>query len=347
MWERADPQQTVANTLVVQPDFDNPAGTGTLCYVTDGRGPVTSSYDVDNGPTRLISPTMDLSAGAATISYAYWFHTQTGVADTMTLEVSNNGGGSWVPMHTHSVSASVWRTHSAVVDNIVTRTNNMKFRFVISDMGNDSFTEGLIDDVIVTTPDCPSTCETPAAVLVSACSSKLHNGAPCCLPLGGTAPGEASEPRSGGIEEIHLTFDRALCSNSFTLGAGAVSIEETTSALYPVWQPWSGGSIMTTSGGGDTMVLSFSPALADGTTYRLNIDSSVTTVAGQSLDVRALLGDVDSSGVTDAGDRSVIVGTWTGRGVNSATDVSLSGATDAGDRSMVVGVWTGGANSAP
>ena len=104
---------------------------------------------------------------------------------------------------------------------------------------------------------------------------------------------------------------------------------------------------MSTSGSGDSLTLTFSPALADRTSYRIHVSSSISTVTGQSFDIRGLTGDVNSDGSTDAGDRSVIVGVWTGSGFTCPTDVNLSGTTDAGDRSVVVGVWTSGANTAP
>ena len=52
--------------------------------------------------------------------------------------------------------------------------------------------------------------------------------------------------------------------------------------------------------------------LPNAVTYRFTITGQVTSVLDQSVEVRALLGDVTDSGAVNASDRSVIVGVWTG-----------------------------------
>ena len=82
-------------------------------------------------------------------------------------------------------------------------------------------------------------------------------------------------------------------------------------------------------------------------TYRITLSQQVTAAPNRSIEVRSLRGDVDSSGLVDAVDRSVVVGAWTGAGYSASTDIDLSGATNAADRSLVVGAWTGSENCAP
>ncbi|MCB9849324.1 MAG: PQQ-dependent sugar dehydrogenase [Phycisphaerales bacterium] len=157
IWERAEPLQTLLGADTVQPGEDNPNGVGTFCYVTDGRGGTAGAFDVDGGPTRLMSPTIDMSGGSIVLSYAYWMYSAlgTGNDDALYVEVSNNDGATWSPLATHDVSASVWRTNSVLVDSAISLTDQMRVRFVIEDTNGSSFTEALIDDVMVAGPDCP------------------------------------------------------------------------------------------------------------------------------------------------------------------------------------------------
>ncbi|MCB9849322.1 MAG: hypothetical protein H6817_01305 [Phycisphaerales bacterium] len=157
-WERGDPIKTQLVPNTVQPEDDHTDAPGTMCYVTDATGPVTSQSDVDGGPTRLTSPSMDLSIGGATLKYWYWFFSGASGAhnpDTLVVEVSTNDGATWTQLTTHSTNTTAWQYNSILVDNIVTPTATMKFRFSVSDPNKDSFTEALIDDVMVTIPDCP------------------------------------------------------------------------------------------------------------------------------------------------------------------------------------------------
>jgi hypothetical protein len=95
------------------------------------------------------------------------------------------------------------------------------------------------------------------------------------------------------------------------------------------------------------LILTFSPALENATTYRITIGPEVTSIPGQFVQVRGLLGDVNSDGRVDAVDRSLVVGAWTGPGFTCASDVSDDGITNGLDRSLVVGAWTGGMACAP
>jgi len=154
-WERANPQQTEQSGAVAQPG-DDYTETGTLCYVTAApAGASVGAYDVDGGPTRVTSPLIDMSLGNVTLSYAYWFYNDDG-DDTLEVEVSNNGGAAWVPLATHEASMSQWRVHDVRVDDVITPTASMRLRFSTADNPNDSITEALIDDVLVTGFDCGS-----------------------------------------------------------------------------------------------------------------------------------------------------------------------------------------------
>jgi len=143
--DRGDPPQ----------DFD---GSGN-CFLTDNTD---GNSDVDGGPTRLISPVFDLSgSGEASISYARWFYNDDGDGDRLVVEISNNGGTSWVLVESVADSnTGGWNEHSFQVDDFVTPTNTMRLRFSATDNPNDSVTEAGIDAVsakIITCDDATTT----------------------------------------------------------------------------------------------------------------------------------------------------------------------------------------------
>jgi hypothetical protein len=111
---------------------------------------------------------------------------------------------------------------------------------------------------------------------------------------------------------------------------------------------YTGASTTSAAVAANELVLTFTPALENARTYRMTIGAEVTSVPGQSVAVRGLVGDADGNGVVNATDRSVVVGAWTGAGGFSCpTDMDNNGNTNALDRSIVVGSWTGAQNCAP
>jgi hypothetical protein len=181
----------------------------------------------------------------------------------------------------------------------------------------------------------PDECEgVPAATITGALSRKL-----CDLTL---LPPRKSEPRQGGVSEVRVAFDIPPGGP----GPSPITLEEATCAA-PVFAPYSGTSTSSALIAANELVLTFTPALENGRTYRMNLGAAVTSIPGQFVEVRGLVGDVDGNGAVNASDRSTVVGVWTGSGFSCSTDVSNSGTTDAADRSIVVGAWTGAQNCAP
>jgi hypothetical protein len=145
IWTRVDPNGTAA-----QPEND--AGAGTLCWVT-GQGSVGGALgeqDVDGGTTTLTSPTFDLSGYEdGIVSYARWYSNNAGAGpneDSMPIEISNNGGSSWVQMELVTENLNAWATKSFRVGQFVQPTATMKFRVVARDLGTGSLVEAGLDD---------------------------------------------------------------------------------------------------------------------------------------------------------------------------------------------------------
>ena len=157
-WTRVNPVGTSA-----QPEDDHSAS-GTFCWVT-GQGSAgggVGDQDVDGGTTTLVSATYDLTPyDDPRIGYWRWYNNVAGAApnsDTFVIDISNNDGASWVNVEvvgpTGSETAGGWIYHEFNVADFVTPTNQVKLRFVASDLGDGSIVEAAIDDFQITTPVC-------------------------------------------------------------------------------------------------------------------------------------------------------------------------------------------------
>jgi Zn-dependent metalloprotease len=161
-WERAVPESTPNDS---QPGGDH-TPTDNVCYVTGaqaGTGP--GDFDVDGGKTTLTSPVFDLSSdGPKVIDYWRIFDNNLGYVpgtplpdDPWVVEISNDGGASWVPVENTLVSDigsgrpsngtyDDWRRFAFSVDRFVTPTDRVQLRFIARDVGDPSLVEALLDD---------------------------------------------------------------------------------------------------------------------------------------------------------------------------------------------------------
>jgi choice-of-anchor B domain-containing protein len=123
------------------------------CYVTGN----TAGADVDGGPTRLLSPALDLSgAPEARVTYQRWLVSLVGSPDVLTTEISNNNGSSWTTVHDAYQATGGWEQVRFRVADYVTPTSQVRVRFSIADAGNDSTTEAAVDGFTVTSLGCES-----------------------------------------------------------------------------------------------------------------------------------------------------------------------------------------------
>jgi hypothetical protein len=133
-------------------DFD---GSG-ACWLTDNED---GNSDIDGGPTRLISYTLDLSATAEpVIGYARWFTNDDLDVDRLDVHVSSNGGVGWVLVESVGDQDGVWVESSFRVADYVTPTANVRVRFSATDNPNDSVSEAAIDALRVVSLLCDEPC---------------------------------------------------------------------------------------------------------------------------------------------------------------------------------------------
>ena len=129
------------------------------CYLTQNQ---YGNTDVDDGAVRLISPTIDMSAGNVTIGYDYYLYlTETaGGVDRLLVEInSNDGEGAWTEIARHDTSGGLnWR--SQVIEQAdldaagVTLTSTMRIRFTTNDGDPQSINESGLDAFYVITLSC-------------------------------------------------------------------------------------------------------------------------------------------------------------------------------------------------
>lgn len=154
IWERVDPNGTAA-----QPEDDHTAGPGTMCFVTGQGSPGGSvgENDVDGGKTTLFSPVYDLSDTIdPSIGYWRWYSNDAGSTpntDVFTVDVSNDGGGSWQNVEVVGPAgpgtSGGWVFHIFRVTDVVEPTADVILRFVAADENDGSLVEAGIDDVVV------------------------------------------------------------------------------------------------------------------------------------------------------------------------------------------------------
>lgn len=118
-------------------DFD---GSG-RCYLTGNR---SGNSDVDGGPTRLLSPSLNLTTAPndTRVEFAIWHFNDDG-DDPLDIHISNNGS-TWFLMDSLSSTAG-WEKRSYVITDFVSLSNNVQVRFSSSDQPNDSVTESAVD----------------------------------------------------------------------------------------------------------------------------------------------------------------------------------------------------------
>lgn len=154
IWNRMDPQATAA-----QPENDHtPAGTD--CWITDGvAGSSLGSRDVDGGATTLTSPMLDATAAGddAELVYARWYSNNAGASpdeDSMLVELSNDNGNSWTTLETVTENANQWVEKRFRIADTILPTDQMRLRFVASDLLNGSIVEAGVDDLRIEAVGC-------------------------------------------------------------------------------------------------------------------------------------------------------------------------------------------------
>ncbi len=162
-WAFGQPELTTAGGGVAQTDI---AFVGKNCAFT-AQNLNAGRDDVDDGVVYLVSPAIDLTgAVGAEVSYARWFFNRDlgeDIEDGLTVDVSDDDGGSWVNVETldGNTSEAMWVLRRVPVGGFVGLTGTFRVRFGVSDGTVDGdLIEALIDEVQVGVPVMVACCMT-------------------------------------------------------------------------------------------------------------------------------------------------------------------------------------------
>ncbi len=153
IWERGEPVGTDANGLQLNPDVDISDDLGDQAYITGNGGGSAGADDVDNGFTRLTSPSMDLSGYTSPeLSFHYWFFNafgnntpddqldvivDNGFTQATIVSFENNSDG-WSPRMRYNLA------------EFITMTDNVKIIFETADaQGSGNVLEAGLDGFLV------------------------------------------------------------------------------------------------------------------------------------------------------------------------------------------------------
>ena len=131
-----------------------------FCFLTDNSSANNCNSDVDDGQTILTSPALDASAPGSVISYSRWFDNTFGNApneDTMFVQVSGDGGLSWVGLEVVGPVAEAdggWYQKQFLVSSYVANSTNFRIRFIAQDTGEGSVVEAAVDGVRLLATEC-------------------------------------------------------------------------------------------------------------------------------------------------------------------------------------------------
>jgi Zn-dependent metalloprotease len=162
-WEIGQPNPTYVNfTTMVQTNTDNSPSNDNRCAFTgNGSDPDSpGANDVDAGKNTLISQNYNLiQVPNPAFSFYRWYSNDQGANpgnDYWKVDISNDGGASWVPVENTNVADHSWRLVAFKVEDYVSLSAEVMLRFVASDVlipgmefEGGSLVEAAIDDVVL------------------------------------------------------------------------------------------------------------------------------------------------------------------------------------------------------
>ncbi len=136
-WERGVPEGTLNGSMEVNPGADVDNDLGNTCYVTGlAAGTSLGEFDLDNGSTKLLSPSMDLSSylGPAIFYNAWFVNTGGNNMPNDTLKVWLTDGNTDVLVRTYTGDIDGWKPRDSIfVLDYFSDLTDIRIRFVAND----------------------------------------------------------------------------------------------------------------------------------------------------------------------------------------------------------------------
>lgn len=145
-WEWGDPE------LGASQPADDASDPGVNCWMTGlpETLPDGNNNDIDGGETTLQSAVYDLTGAIDPVArFAFWFSNAQGAApgeDSMTIDVSNDGGESWVNLAVVAEDRDFWVPAQYALNGVIAPTDSMVFRFRTGDLNAGSLVDAGIDE---------------------------------------------------------------------------------------------------------------------------------------------------------------------------------------------------------
>lgn len=164
-WQQVDPNSTLLSGKLAAPEDDASSALDAFkAFVTLNGEPLQPANvsDVDGGPFALVAPVVSVKGGDAILSFSAWFFCDdkgTAEADVLHVELNNGDRNGWQPAFDIADTASAWKNFSFLISDYVTPTDEVRVRFLVKDIPNNSVTEAGIDNFQVEEYICPTQVE--------------------------------------------------------------------------------------------------------------------------------------------------------------------------------------------
>lgn len=149
VWVLDKPIATLYNGANATPANDNATDLGTECYLTGNAEGQPGASDVDNGFTKLTSPSMDLTTYAnPTLRFMQWYFSGGGQGtppnDSFYVTLSNGSTSRQIHI-AKATNLNVWSKITLPLKNILPITNNMQVSFTAVDEDPGHLVKAAID----------------------------------------------------------------------------------------------------------------------------------------------------------------------------------------------------------
>jgi hypothetical protein len=151
-WQYGDPVGNDQQGDPTNPEDDHTPDPGSFCWVTTsapaGVAVPATQAEVDDGSTILTSPVLAAAAyDSLQLRYWRWFYQGAGPGpDTLRVEVTGDGIN-WKTVDELGSKANQWTESVHDLGGLVSPSDALQVRFVVTDAGGESIVEGGVDDV--------------------------------------------------------------------------------------------------------------------------------------------------------------------------------------------------------